>query len=168
MLTLKNIKLHLGLSEETYAYTATVYVDGQKAVQVSNAGHGGCDRQHAINPDGSPIPNGHTCVAEIDKWCADNLPKWEVGGELHNTTLEIWCADQVSLYLTRKDMNRVLRVRPLFVKKDERGIFEMKFKGVKKYDSRMARIVLERHPDATVLNDLSENEAFKLYQQHGG
>lgn len=41
--TLKNIKIHHGLSEETYAYTASVYVDGKRVGEVKNDGHGGPD-----------------------------------------------------------------------------------------------------------------------------
>lgn len=42
-LTLKNIKVHHGLSEETWAYTATVYLDGKSVGTVKNDGHGGPD-----------------------------------------------------------------------------------------------------------------------------
>lgn len=42
-IALKNIKIHHGLSEETWAYTASVYLDGKRVGEVSNAGHGGPD-----------------------------------------------------------------------------------------------------------------------------
>jgi hypothetical protein len=37
---LRNIKFHLGLSEETTAFNADIYVDGKKAGSASNRGHG--------------------------------------------------------------------------------------------------------------------------------
>ena len=43
-LELKNIKYFASGSQETPCYTATVYVDGKKAIYVSNNGHGGCDK----------------------------------------------------------------------------------------------------------------------------
>jgi hypothetical protein len=43
-LELKNIKYFASGSQETPCYTATVYVDGKKAIYVDNDGHGGCDR----------------------------------------------------------------------------------------------------------------------------
>lgn len=41
-LTLKNLKIMKSLSEETLCFSATAYVDGKKAFEVSNRGHGGC------------------------------------------------------------------------------------------------------------------------------
>ena len=42
-ITLKNIDIHVGLSDETPAYTAKLFVDGKHFANVSNQGHGGCD-----------------------------------------------------------------------------------------------------------------------------
>ncbi len=154
MLVRKNIKVHLGLSEETYAYTATVYWHGKKAVEVSNQGHGGCDSQHAV---------GSVTVKHIGEWCKATLPKWKAGGREYDTDLEIWCADQVSRHLKFQDMKRALRARPLFIKPGEKGVFDLRFKGIKKYDERMATIVTERHPGATVLNTLPLDDALALY-----
>lgn len=36
---LKGIKVHMGLSEETPAYTAKLYVDGKHFADLSNQGH---------------------------------------------------------------------------------------------------------------------------------
>lgn len=41
--TLKSIRIHHGLSQETYAYTATVYLAGKRVGTVENDGHGGPD-----------------------------------------------------------------------------------------------------------------------------
>jgi hypothetical protein len=159
---LRSIRVHIGLSEETYAYTATLYVNGKKAVEVSNQGHGGCDHQHSING---------ADVAAIDNWCERNLPKWgsefDDEGDIHDTTLEMWCSGQVALHLTRQDMKRVLKRHPVFIKEGTHGLFEMKFKGVRSYDPRMAKIVRDRHPTATILNELPEDAALGLYREHG-
>lgn len=48
-LTLKNLKIMKSLSEETLCFSATAYVDGKKAFDVSNRGHGGCNEYHAHN-----------------------------------------------------------------------------------------------------------------------
>lgn len=47
--SLKGIKIHHGLSEETWAYTASVYVDGKRVGEVSNSGHGGPDNLHVAD-----------------------------------------------------------------------------------------------------------------------
>src|SRR3546814_10802929 len=47
-IALKALKIHKGLSEETYCYTATVLVDGIPAFHASNHGHGGCDNYQPV------------------------------------------------------------------------------------------------------------------------
>src|SRR3546814_12521038 len=47
-IALKAIKIHKGLSEETYCYTATVLVDGIPAFHASKHGHGGCDNYQPV------------------------------------------------------------------------------------------------------------------------
>ena len=42
LITLKNIKVHPDMSEETHCFSATIYVDGKKAGFVKNEGRGGC------------------------------------------------------------------------------------------------------------------------------
>jgi hypothetical protein len=166
---LKNIKVHLGLSEETYAYTAVVYVDGKKAVEVSNQGHGGGDRQMPVNGHG---------VREINDWCKATMPKWslsleQAGGlvsateDEFETGLEMWCRLQVGEHLTLRDMNRIMRTKALYIKNDEGPMMEMGFRGVRKYDPRWADLVRQQNPDAVVLNELPTAKALELYKAHG-
>lgn len=65
---LKNLKTAQHLSQETTAYSATIYVDGQRAFHASNSGHGGAD--HIV-----PLP-GYTgpSLADIDAWLIANTP----------------------------------------------------------------------------------------------
>ena len=49
-IVLKNLKVAASLSQETTAYTATVYVDGKPAFHASNHGTGGCDNYYPIAP----------------------------------------------------------------------------------------------------------------------
>jgi hypothetical protein len=164
---LKNIKVHLGLSEETYAYTAMLYVDGKKAVEISNQGHGGPDCQCPVN--------GHS-VTEINDWCKATLPTWslndtQAGGVVgatekqFQTDLEMWCHQQVGDHLALRDMKRKMRSKALFV--HEGKMWEMGFKGARKYVPRMADAVRRKYPDAIILNDLPAAEAAKIYKDHG-
>lgn len=43
---LKNISYNAKLSDDSAAYSATLYIDGKKAGEVSNNGNGGCDNQY--------------------------------------------------------------------------------------------------------------------------
>tara|TARA_R110000824_G_scaffold179462_1_gene359682 strand:+ start:72 stop:554 length:483 start_codon:yes stop_codon:yes gene_type:complete len=151
---LKNIKVHLNLSQETHAYTAMLYVDGKKAVEVSNQGHGGGDYQHPVN--------GYS-VEKINDWCIATLPKWQLfDDEMYDTDLEMWCHDQVNDHLTLKDMKRKMRSKALFV--DAGKVWEMGLKGLKKYEPRMGEAVRQQYPEAVILNDLPVIEALAIYR----
>jgi len=50
-LSLKNVKIANHLSEETLAFTATLYVDGKETASVSNRGTGGSNNYYHIDPE---------------------------------------------------------------------------------------------------------------------
>lgn len=50
-LTLKSVKVNKAMSEETLAYTATIYVNGKRAGTAMNHGHGGPDMYRWEDPD---------------------------------------------------------------------------------------------------------------------
>lgn len=50
MLTLKNIKMYPAISEETTAFSATLYWKNQKAGEASNRGVGGCNNYYWNHP----------------------------------------------------------------------------------------------------------------------
>ena len=74
-LEMKSIKHSAFASEETDCYEGYVYVDGKKAIYVSNDGKGGSDRQYTEDR----VP--HTIIREIDEWCKKNLPKWKMSSD---------------------------------------------------------------------------------------
>ena len=163
---LKNIKVHLGLSEETYAYTAVLYVDGKKAVEISNQGHGGGDRQLPVNGQS---------VSQINDWCKATMPKWslseaQAGGVVgatekeFETDLEMWCHHQVNDHLTLRELKRKTKAKALFL--DEGKIWEMGYRG-RKYEPRLADEIRQQYPNAIVLNELSITKALELYRDHG-
>lgn len=47
---LKNVKINARLSEETTCFSATLYVNGEKAGEVTNRGHGGPNMYHWLQP----------------------------------------------------------------------------------------------------------------------
>ena len=63
-LEVKNLSHYARGSEETPCYNATVYINGKKAIEVSNDGHGGCDRQ-----DTYPEIEERGLVQQADEWC---------------------------------------------------------------------------------------------------
>ena len=91
---LKNISHSKALSEETNAFSATVFIDGKRAGAVSNNGHGGAHRYHPYelektlndyaktlppivsdlkNNDGTPFTYAASADTLIDEVFADAL-----------------------------------------------------------------------------------------------
>jgi len=154
-LALRNIKVHIGLSEETHAYTAVVYLDGKKAVEVSNEGRGGCDRQRSAN--------GHN-VEEINDWCVAALPKWRgFDGEMNDTDLEVWCHEQVDRHLLLKELKRIMRSKAVFI--EDGKVWEIGIAGAGKYESKMGGELRRQYPTAVILNDLPPRDAVVLYEK---
>ena len=57
-ITSKNISHNERLSEETNCFSATIYIDGKKAGEASNHGHGGPTMIHPANSNrrSTPMP----------------------------------------------------------------------------------------------------------------
>ena len=67
MIALKSIRVYERLSEETTAFSATVYYAGRKAGKASNDGHGGFTRIH-LDP---------ATRAAVEAWALANVPPGE-------------------------------------------------------------------------------------------
>ena len=67
---LRKLKLALHLSEETTAYSAEIWIDGELAFHASNQGHGGADHYRQI---------GRWTEKDVDAWLVANRPPQHVG-----------------------------------------------------------------------------------------
>ena len=65
---IKNLKHSPSLSEETEAYTATIWIDGKRAFRASNHGHGAADDFHPLPDYDGPD------LAAVEAWLAENEP----------------------------------------------------------------------------------------------
>lgn len=170
-LEMKSIKYFHANSEETYDYRAVVYLDGKPFADVSNDGHGGCDRVHPH--DKTPFTKVQGAwrekFQEIEEYFA-SLPKTDVGKyewspEGFDQTFEYWCADQVSNFLLKKNMKRLLN-RCLVAQIKEDGEFKVvqwnKPKG--KPDWLLKEHIKKEYTDITILNDLSEADALEIWR----
>ena len=83
-LEVKNISHYARGSEETPCYNATVYINGKKAIEVSNEGRGGCDMQHTY-----PEIEERGLVQQANEWCVAKFGQetWEHGGKTYTTIL---------------------------------------------------------------------------------
>ena len=175
-LELKAIKYAEFASEETHCYEGKVYLDGKPFAYVSNDGHGGADRVdfheksafvYQIKDDGFPydISLWREKLKEVEAYF-ESLPNTpsEYFDDGLPQSLEGWCGDQVTGYMIRKDLKRLLAKQCLFFKDD--GIYNLSYKGSKKPDMGLFIHVEKTYPEATILNTISDEEAFELYKAH--
>ncbi|MGH0003464.1 hypothetical protein ACQU0X_25600 [Pseudovibrio ascidiaceicola] len=144
-IALKAIQYSARWSEETMCFKANLYWNNKKIAYVENQGRGGENR---ITP---AMPEHRKLFSEIEKKCSD---------ELEDSDLSFWCTEQVAKSVFAKQ----LKMRVLFKEAGEKGqIIEVSWKGVKKVTSEHVERVRKQHPDATVLNALDFEEAYKVF-----
>lgn len=155
-ITLKNISHNERLSEETNCFSATIYIDGKKAGEASNHGHGGPTMIHP-----------HDLEQRIDTY-AKTLPPLEVEGTSLEMNAEMLIDDLLTAHLLRRDMLKAFRTRLLFTKAEKQGIYEVKVDAATMTKARQnPAMTAERLKADKILNFLPENEAIALYSTAG-
>ena len=120
-LEVKNISYYARGSEETPCYNATVYVNGKKAIEVSNDGHGGCDRQYGIGDF------NYKTVDEVNKWCVKTFGQgsfnYTSDGEEKTCTydidLEHHCHDELYKWLDTKQLKKEMKNQYICIDEDK-------------------------------------------------
>ena len=158
-LELKNISYYERGSEETPCYNATVYINGKKAVEVSNDGHGGCDRQHVYHENGFNLK-------EIDEYCVKTFgtEKYE-WGEVEND-LEHWCQREMFIAQDKKLLKRTMKKNVMFFENKEdisKGRYYLYKSSHLTLMSLMA-YVKNKYPQSIILNDMSFDDALKTFR----
>lgn len=163
-LEVKNISHYARGSEETPCYNATVYINGKKAIEVSNDGHGGCDRQDQY--DGFD----YGIVQKADEWCKKTFGQesftYQSDGKeevcTYDVTLEQHCHNELYKWLDTKALKRDLKKHYLFVEGTE-------LKGYKKRandtDTAFKHFFEKKHPNEKCLNFLPFDDALKLFKE---
>ena len=165
---MKNISYYARGSEETPCYNATVYINGKKAVEVSNDGHGGCDRQHTY-------PQSEFNVREIDRWCVEKFGQstWEHGGKTYSIDLDLehYCHEQLYNWLDAKELKKELKKNYVCVEqdkmKDEEFLVTWKRKG-DHMDDYFKNFLKTDYPHMVdkCLNFLPFDQALKLFKEY--
>jgi hypothetical protein len=115
---LRNVKHAEFASQETNCFSATVYIDGQKAGEVSNEGQGGSDHIHP-----------HALRERLDAY-ASTLPKrtWRDAGidqdGEYPQDAESIIADLLETILAERRVKRLMRSRLLYTKAGAKGIYQ--------------------------------------------
>ena len=161
-LEMKAIKHAQFASQETYCYEGVVYIDGKKSLYVSNDGHGGSDHQDTVGD----IP--YSIIEKLDDWCKKNLPKWKVSfdgadAEEHDTTFEMWCSNQVTKFLRRKELKRDLNKCVIFFQDGD--LMESRYRVKKLSGVHMNHFKINHKNVKVILNEMPFDDAFKIYNE---
>ena len=148
-ITLKNVKIYAGLSEETIAFNASVYIDGKKVGEAKNAGHGGANDVDVRDSEGRWHRD---LLKEMETECAKHT--WAYDNETHNHNLDSYIGELVDNVQEQRDLKRKCRTQTLFRIPDE--VYEdgeyhvMK----RKYDDTVKSYLLKSHGDKIdILNE---------------
>ena len=98
---LKNIKVHHGLSEETFCFEASVYLEGKRIGTIANRGCGGANEI------------GITATEEkrIDSWLKENLTYTDYDGNKRPMDFEMWSFLEVEKHLQEKELKSLHQER---------------------------------------------------------
>lgn len=167
-LELKNISHYARGSEETPCYNATVYINGKKAVDVSNDGHGGSDRQHTY-------PQCAFNLREINDWCINTFGKetWEHNGKTYSTDLDLehYCHQELYNWLDAKQLKKEMKNQYICIDEDKvenkQFLVAWKRKGNHMDDYFKNFLKKEQpHMEDKCLNFLPFEDALKLYKEY--
>ena len=166
-LEVKNISHYARGSEETPCYNATVYINGKKAIEVSNEGHGGSDRQHQYPEMNDFHPSKHILTL-ANEWCIAKFGKetWEHGGKTYSTDLDLehYCHQELYNWLDKKILKKDLNSK--FLCQEDKELFA--YKKPKGYNEEGFKSFLnENHPKAKCLNFMPFEDALKLFKEFG-
>jgi hypothetical protein len=147
---LKNIKHYESMSEETNCFQATIYIDGKRAGEASNRGHG--------DPINILPYDLHKTLNEY----ASTLPPLDYEGMQIEQDAEIIIGNLLTDWLTSKDLKKLMSGRVVFLK-------DSKLKQSAKLDKLRLTEVLKSNSPAfqggTILNNLPFAEAVKIYRE---
>lgn len=112
---IRNLKHSPSLSEETYAYTATIYIDGKPAFHASNHGQGGADMYRPI------APFTYDDEKRVNEWLKANHPKIDNPyGEPFEPDLELVVGGLITDQIAKKRLDGMLK-RKLVVLVEDNG-----------------------------------------------
>jgi hypothetical protein len=164
-LEVKNISYYARGSEETPCYNATVYINGKKAIEVSNEGRGGSDMQHTY-----PNIEERGLVQQADEWCiktyGKKTHKYMSNGEEKSFEIEMdlehVCQDALYDWLDKKSLKKDMQKKYLFVEKGQL----MAYKRIANdTETSFKDFFKKNHPTSKCLNFLSFDDALKLYRE---
>ncbi len=169
LIELRSIDLHVGLSEETPAYTAKVYVDGKHFADVSNRGHGGCDMVYPPLGGSHAAPASQACfrsnLAKLEVRIKATYPRhdYDHGPDFRGymkESLEGLCHTQVWESVEKRNLKSRLSRKIIMI--EDGKIYAIKGK---RTPERVVAVA-KQYPNATILNSVKFDVAFDLYKKY--
>lgn len=141
---LRRINHNPKLSEETNAYTAEVWIDGERAFLARNQGQGGYDLYHQV---------GRWSEAEVNDWLKAHRPVQPFQGLTLEHDLEAEVGDLLARSLELRRLKRLLRTNLVTI---ERGqVFQYPLR--KRPLAIVMRAVIATNPAAMVVNGTDDD-----------
>lgn len=152
---LRNVKYAAFASQETSCFQATVYIDGKRAGEVSNEGHGGPDSisprelQTRLDEYGASLPK------EACDWTDRDTGK---AAEISQTA-ETLIGNALDAWLLQRELKRICKKAAYAV---NGKIYTLKVP----YDERVREHLAKKYPDAKILNTMPQAEAVALLREY--
>ncbi len=140
---LKHIQYSAALSQETAAYTAEIWIDGELAFHARNQGTGGADFYHQV---------GRWTEGEVDAWLKANRSPRSFGDMTFDHDLEAEISDLLSRAVEGRRLKRLLRTNLLTIENDQILQYPLR----KRPLATIERAVRATNPDAVVVNDAGD------------
>lgn len=142
---LRRISYNAALSQETAAFSAEVWIDGELAFHARNQGTGGADFYHQV---------GRWTEAEVDAWLTANRPPRSLGADIAcGHDLEIEVSDLLLRVVEGRRLKRLLRTNLVTIERDQILQYPLR----KRPLAIVARAVRATNPDAVIVNDAGDD-----------
>lgn len=160
---LKNVKYIASMSEETHCFTATIYIDGVKAGEVSNRGQGGPNGYSRNGVEEKLNAYGKTLPPHISEYKDEQGKTIEIPIDA-----DIIIGDLMNAHLAEKELKRSLSKRILFTKLGEAGVYQtstLSKEVMAKYLQQPEALRKQLKQSDKILNLLPFAEALKIYTE---
>lgn len=142
---LRRVSYNAALSQETSAFTAEVWIDGELAFHARNQGTGGADFYRQV---------GRWTEAEVNAWLtAYRAPRYLEEDLACDHDLEIEVSDLLIRAVEGKRLKRLLRTNLIAIEKGQILQYPLRKRSL----AIIARAVRATNPDAVIVNDADDD-----------
>lgn len=150
---IKKLKVHPDMSEETLAFSAELWIEGKKAVHVSNDGRGGCHLPRPFDAGGGKL------LRELQAY-AKTLPAVVYHGRSLDMDLDMLLDDRIERMQMEKSLTRMMKGKVFWMENGK--MYERKAKGVPE-QRVVIDSVLQKYPGVSILNIVPMAQAVDIW-----